>query len=122
MNNMNKDVEPCMFQEFLPIEMAETAELTTAEKNLLGTLCFYYLNHSIYASEHNDWFFKEQKTLFKDSNLSESYGKIIIIKLVFKKLIERASGTNHKCTHYRLCKKIRDLLPDMPEEKNEIPN
>ena len=119
---MNKKIVPCENQEFLPQEVAESekAKLDTAQKNLLGTLCFYYLNHSIYAAEHDGWFFKDQKTLFEESNLSPAEGKRVLLKLVFKRLVERASGTNHKCTRYRLCKGIRDLMPQNPEFKTEV--
>ena len=119
---MNKKIAPCENQEFLPQEVAESekAKLDTAQKNLLGTLCFYYLNHSIYAAEHDGWFFKDQKTLFEESNLSPAEGKRVLLKLVFKRLVERASGTNHKCTRYRLCKGIRDLMPQNPEFKTEV--
>lgn len=119
---MNKKIVPCENQEFLPQEVAESekAKLDTAQKNLLGTLCFYYLNHSIYAAEHDGWFFKDQKTLFEESNLSPAEGKRVLLKLVFKRLVERASGTNGKCTHYRLNKGIRDLMPQNPELKTEV--
>lgn len=119
---MNKKIVPCENQEFLPQEVAESekAKLDTAQKNLLGTLCFYYLNHSIYAAEHDGWYFKDQKTLFEESNLSPAEGKRVLLKLVFKRLVERASGTNHKCTRYRLCKGIRDLMPQNPEFKTEV--
>ena len=119
---MNKKIEECENQEFLPQEVADSkkANLDTAQKNLLGTLCFYYLNHSIYAAEHDGWFFKEQKVLFEESNLSPAEGKRVLLKLIFKRLVERASGTNHRCTRYRLCNGIRDLMPQNPEIKTEV--
>lgn len=118
----NKKIEACENQEFLPKEVAEStkANLNTAQKNLLGTLCFYYLNHSIYAAEHDGWFFKDQKILFDESNLSEAQGKRVMLKLVFKRLVERGSGTNHKCTHYRLHARIRELMPQNPEVKFDV--
>lgn len=114
---MNKKIEICENQEFLPKEVAESekARLDTAQKNLLGTLCFYYLNHSVYADKHEGWFFKDQATLFKESNLSMAEGKRVLLKLIFKRLIERASGTKGKCTYYRLNKGIMDLMPKNPE-------
>lgn len=114
---MNKKIEICENQEFLPKEVAESekAQLDTAQKNLLGTLCFYYLNHSVYADKHEGWFFKDQATLFKESNLSMAEGKRVLLKLIFKRLIERASGTKGKCTYYRLNKGIMDLMPKNPE-------
>lgn len=120
---MNKKIEPCENQEFLPKEVAESekANLDTAQKNVLGTLCFYYLNHSIYAAEHDGWFFKDQKTLFEESNLSPAEGKRVLLKLVYKRLVERTSGTNHKCTLYRLHQSIRELMPQNPEVKIEFP-
>lgn len=120
---MNAKIKPCENQEFLPKEVAESekAKLSTAEKNVLGTLCFYYLNHSIYAAEHDGWFFKDQKTIFEESNLSPAEGKRVLLKLVFKRLVERASGTNHKCTLYRLHQKIMELMPENPEVKTDIP-
>lgn len=120
---MNVKIKPCENQEFLPKEVAESekANLDTAQKNVLGTLCFYYMNHSIFASEHDGWFFKDQKTIFEESNLSPAEGKRVLLKLVFKRLVERASGTNHKCTLYRLHPKIRELMPENPEVKTDIP-
>ncbi len=112
---MNKKIKECENVEFLPEQVRNSKKLDEAEKNILGTLCFYYLNHSIYASKHDGWFFKEQKSIFEESNLSEAQGKRVLLKLVFKRLIERVSGTNHKCTHYRLCKEIRELMPQNPE-------
>ena len=119
---MNKKIKPCENQEFLPKDVAESekANLDTAQKNLLGTLCFYYLNHSIYAAEHDGWFFKDQKTIFEESNLSPAEGKRVMLKLVFKRLVERGSGTNHKCTHYRLHPRIRELMVVNPEVKFDV--
>lgn len=119
---MNNKIEPSENQEFIPVEVSESAKvkLSTAEKNVLGTLCFYYLNHSIYASEHDGWFFKDQKTIFEESNLSPAEGKRILLKLVFKRLIERGTGTNHRCTRYRLHQAIRNLMPQNQELKVEI--
>lgn len=118
----NKKIEACENQEFLPKEVAEStkANLDTAQKNLLGTLCFYYLNHSIYAAEHDGWFFKDQKTLFEESNLSPAEGKRVMLKLAFKRLVERGSGTNHKCTRYRLHVRIRELMAVNPEVKFDV--
>ena len=118
----NRKITPCENQEFLPPQVAdsEKAKLDTAQKNVLGTLCFYYLNHSIYASKHDGWFFKDQRIIFDESNLSEAQGKRVILKLILKRLIERVSGTNHKCTRYRLHPGIVNLLPKNPEiEANE---
>lgn len=112
---MNKKIKVCENVEFIPKQFLERIKLDSAEKNVLGTLCFYYLNHSIYAAKNDGWFFKDQKTIIEESNLSEAQGKRVLLKLILKKLIERASGTNHKCTHYRLCKEIRELMPENPE-------
>lgn len=115
---MNKKIARCENQEFLPQEFAgseRSKRLNTAQKNLLGTLCFYYLSYSIYAAEHNGWFFKDQETLYKESNLSPAEGKRVMLKLIFNRLVERIPGTNHRCTSYRLCKEIRDLMPQNPE-------
>lgn len=112
---MNKKIKECENVEFLPEPVRDSKKLDPAEKNVLGTLCFYYLSHSIYAAKNEGWFFKDQKTIIEESNLSEAQGKRVLLKLILKKLIERASGTNHKCTHYRLCKEIRELMPENPE-------
>lgn len=115
---MNKKIKECENVEFLPEKVRDSKKLDEAEKNILGTLCFYYLNHSIYASKHDGWFFKEQKSLFEESYLSEAQGKRVLLKLILKRQIERAPGTNHKCTHYRLSKEIRELMPQNPETDN----
>lgn len=113
----NKKIKVAENQEFIPQEFVDATniKLTTAEANLLGTLCFYYLNYSIYAAEHDGWFFKDQKTLFEESYLSPADGKRVMLKLIFKRLVERISGTNHRCTLYRLCKGIRASMPQNPE-------
>lgn len=112
---MNKKIKECENVEFLPEQVRNSKKLDTAEKNVLGTLCFYYLSHSIYAAKNDGWFFRDQKSIIEESNLSDAQGKRVLLKLVMKRLIERASGTNHKCTHYRLCKEIRELMPENPE-------
>ena len=112
---MNKKIKECENVEFLPEQVRDSKKLDVAEKNILGTLCFYYLNHSIYAAKHDGWFFKDQKTLIEESNLSDAQGKRVLLKLIIKRLIERTPGTNHRCTHYRLNKAIIELLPQNPE-------
>lgn len=122
---MKTKIRACENQEFIPQEVRESDEsrLDTAQLNLLGTLCFYHLNYSIHVAQNNGWFFKDQQTLFSESNLSPAEGKRTMLKLVLKKLVERIPGTNHKCTAYRLCKDIRDLMPteeiDLEEMANE---
>lgn len=113
----NKKIKVAENQEFIPQEFVDATniKLTTAEANLLGTLCFYHLNYSIYVAEHDGWFFKDQKTLFEESYLSPADGKRVMLKLIFKRLVERISGTNHRCTMYRLCKGIRASMPQNPE-------
>lgn len=119
---MNKRIVKCGNQEFIPQDFAESEKakrLDTAQKNLLGTLCFYHLNYSIAVAKNDGWFFKDQETLFRESNLSPAEGKRVILKLVLNRLVERIPGTNHKCTMYRLCKDIRELMPQNPETELE---
>lgn len=107
----NKKVKPTEDYHFLPTEVQESTKLSTTEKNLLATLCFFRLNYSIYAEEHDRWFYTSQKELEEGAELSHKHLNRVLIDLILKKVIERKSGTNHHCTHYRLHPKIDELLP-----------
>lgn len=108
----NKAVKPSEdFKDFLPTRVQESEKLNINEKNVLATLCFYRLNYSIYATTHDGWFYISQKELENDTNYSHMQLNRILLKLLAKKVIERKSGTNHRCTHYKLHPKIDELLP-----------
>lgn len=108
----NKTVKPSEdYYDFLPQRVQESDKLNINEKNVLATLCFYRLNYSIYATEHDGWFYISQKELEEGSNYSHMQLNRILLKLILKKIIERKSGTNHRCTHYKLHPKIDTLLP-----------
>lgn len=108
----NKKVKPTEdYYDFLPTEVQNSTKLDISEKNVLSTLCFHRLNYSIYAEEHDGWFYTSQKDIEEGAELSHMQTNRILLKLTLKKLIERQSGTNHRCTHYRLHPKIVELLP-----------
>lgn len=114
----NKKVKPTEdYESFLPIEVQESKKLDQTEKNVLAAFCYFRLNYSIHAKQHDGWYYCDLARLAEESDLSVAQLKRVILKLVFKRLIERKSGTNHKCTHYRLHHKIDELLPDSPEEE-----
>lgn len=108
----NRKVKPTEdYYDFLPQRLQESTKLDQSEKNVLATLCYCRLNYSIYAEEHDGWFYTSQKDIEEGSRLSHMQANRILLKLEVKKIIERKSGTNHRCTHYRLHPKIVELLP-----------
>ena len=107
----NKKVKPTEDYHFLPEKVQESTKLSTTEKNLLATLCFFRLNYSVYAEEHDGWFYTSQKELEEGAELSHKHLNRVLMDLILKKAVERKSGTNHRCTHYRLHPKIVELLP-----------
>lgn len=108
----NKKVKPTEdYYDFLPQRVQESTKLDQSEKNILATLCFFRMNYSIYAEEHDGWFYTSQKDIEDGAELSHMQTNRILLKLETKKVIERKSGTNHRCTHYRIHPKIAELLP-----------
>lgn len=109
----NRKVKPCEnYYEFLPQRVQESTKIKTiSEKNVLATLCYEYMSHSIYASENNGWFYCSLKEIMEGCKLEYSQVKKVMLKLSIQKLIERKSGTTHHPTHYRLHPKIVELLP-----------
>lgn len=109
----NKKVNPSEdFYDFLPKEVQESTKIKTiSEKNVLATLCYQYLSHSIYAKANEGWFYCSLDDIKEGCGIERSQLKKIMLKLILQKLIERKSGTKHHCTHYRLHPKIVELLP-----------
>ena len=109
----NKKVKPSEdFYDFLPQRVQESTKIKTiSEKNVLATLCYEYMSHSIYAKQHDGWFYCSLKEVMEGCELEYSQVKKVMLKLATQKLIERKSGTNHRCTHYKLHPKIVELLP-----------
>ena len=77
----------------------------------MATLCFYRLNYSNYATTHDGWFYCSHADIMEGCGLKEAQLKRVLTKLVLQKLIQRKSGTNHRCTHYKLHKGIDERLP-----------
>jgi hypothetical protein len=116
----NKKVKPSEdFYDFLPQRVQESTKLGISEKNVLATLCYYRLKYSDYAKEHDGWFYTSQKELEEGTELSHAQLNRVITKLRYNKpsSIQTKSGTNHRCTHYKLHPKIDELLPK--DEVNE---
>jgi len=107
----NKKQTPSEDWFFLPQRVQESTKLDITEKNVVATLCFYRMNYSIYAKEHDRWFYVSLNEIAEGASMSSAQLKRVLIKLITKKVIERKSGTNHRCTHYRLHSKIDELLP-----------
>lgn len=112
---MNKRIKECENFGFLPIEYREREDLNLTEKNVLATLCYFYLRHSDYVAEHDGWFFKSGEELGVESGIDERTVYRTLVKLELKGLVKRKSGTNKKCTHYKLNPKITELLPKNEE-------
>jgi len=106
-----RKVKRCSDWEFLPVEVQKSKKIKTiTEKNVLATLCFQYLSHSIYASKNDGWFYCSQKDIENGSNIEHSQVNRVLLKLIMQRLVERKSGTNHRCTHYKLHPSIVELL------------
>ena len=109
----NKAVKPSEdYMEFLPEKVQKSTKIKTlSEKNVLATLCFYRLNYSNYATTHDGWFYCSHADIMEGCGLKEAQLKRVLTKLELQTLIQRKSGTNHRCTHYKLHKGIDVLLP-----------
>lgn len=113
---MNKKVKECKNIEFLPQKFQEELK-EQSDKNILSTLCYYRFRFSDYAIANNGFFFTSLEELSKESLVDVSTVKRRLALMQMKKYIERKSGTNHQCTHYKLSKEIEQLL-GIEEEEN----
>lgn len=112
----NKKVKECENIEFLPPKFQEELK-EQSDKNILATLCYNRFRFSDYANTHSGFFFAPLEEIAKESLVDDSTVKRRLALLQMKKHIERKSGTNHQCTHYRLSKEIEQLL-GFEEEEN----
>lgn len=112
----NKKVKECENIEFLPPKFQEELK-EQSDKNILATLCYNRFRFSDYAKSHSGFFFAPLEEIAKDSLVDDSTVKRRLALLQMKKHIERKSGTNHQCTHYKLSKEIEQLL-GLEEEEN----
>ena len=113
---MNKKIKECENIEFLPQKFQEELK-EQSDKNILATLCYFRFRFSDYALANNGFFFTSLDELSKESLVDVSTVKRRLALMQMKKYIERKSGTNHQCTHYRLSKEIEELL-GIEEEEN----
>lgn len=112
----NKKIKECENIEFLPPKFQEELK-EQSDKNILSTLCYNRFRFSDYAKAHGGFFFTSLEELAKESLVDDSTVKRRLALLQMKKHIERKSGTNHQCTHYKLSKEIEELL-GIEEEEN----
>ena len=113
---MNKKIKECENIEFLPQKFQEELK-EQSDKNILSTLCYNRFRFSDYALANNGFFFTSLEELSKESLVDVSTVKRRLALMQMKKYIERKSGTNHQCTHYKLSKEIEELL-GIEEEEN----
>lgn len=113
---MKKKIKECENIEFLPQKFQEELK-EQSDKNILSTLCYYRFRFSDYALANNGFFFTSLEELAKESLVDVSTVKRRLALMQMKKYIERKSGTNHQCTHYKLSKEIEELL-GIEEEEN----
>lgn len=113
---MNKKIKECENIEFLPQKFQEELK-EQSDKNILATLCYCRFRFSDYALANNGFFFTSLEELSKESLVDVSTVKRRLALMQMKKYIERKSGTNHQCTHYKLSKEIEELL-GIEEEEN----
>lgn len=112
----NKKIKECQNIEFLPQKFQEELK-EQSDKNILSTLCYNRFRFSDYAKAHGGFFFTPLEELAKESHVDDSTVKRRLALLQMKKYIDRKSGTNHQCTHYKLSKEIEQLL-GIEEEEN----
>lgn len=105
----NKKIKECENIEFLPQKFQEELK-EQSDKNILATLCYNRFRFSDYAKAHGGFFFTSLEELSKESIVDISTVKRRLALMQMKKYIERKSGTNHQCTHYKLSKEIEQLL------------
>lgn len=105
----NKKIKECENIEFLPQKFQEELK-EQSDKNILSTLCYNRFRFSDYAKAHGGFFFTSLEELAKESFVDDSTVKRRLALMQMKKYIERKSGTNHQCTHYKLSKEIEQLL------------
>lgn len=113
---MNKKIKECENIEFLPQKFQKELK-EQSDKNILATLCYFRFRFSDYALANNGFFFTSLEELAKESLVDVSTVKRRVALMQMKKYIERKSGTNHQCTHYKLSKEIEELL-GIEEEEN----
>lgn len=113
---MNKKIKECENIEFLPQKFQDELK-EQSDKNILSTLCYFRFRFSDYALANNGFFFTSLEELSKESLVDVSTVKRRLALMQMKKYIERKSGTNHQCTHYKLSKEIEELL-GIEEEEN----
>ena len=113
---MNKKIKECENIEFLPQKFQEELK-EQSDKNILSTLCYCRFRFSDYALANNGFFFTSLEELSKESLVDVSTVKRRLALMQMKKYIERKSGKNHQCTHYKLSKEIEELL-GIEEEEN----
>lgn len=105
----NKKIKECENIEFLPQKFKEELK-EQSDKNILATLCYCRFRFSDYALANNGFFFTSLEELSKESLVDVSTVKRRLALMQMKKYIERKSGTNHQCTHYKLSNEIEQLL------------
>lgn len=105
----NKKIKECENIEFLPPKFQEELK-EQSDKNILSTLCYNRFRFFDYAKAHGGFFFTSLEELAKESLVDDSTVKRRLALLQMKKYIDRKSGTNHQCTHYKLSKEIEQLL------------
>lgn len=105
----NKKIKECENIEFLPQKFQEELK-EQSDKNILSTLCYNRFRFYDYALANNGFFFTSLEELAKESLVDVSTVKRRLALMQMKKYIERKSGTNHQCTHYKLSKEIEELL------------
>ena len=104
------------FENFLPVELQTDSRFLISELNVLAALCFFWHRFSDHVSNNHGWFYCSQDDITEHTGdtKKEQVGnrRLNSILTKFKRmgLIETKSGTNHKCTWYKLSPNIEKLL------------
>ena len=102
--SIDENVPVCDNQKFLPKEVSEStkANLTPAQKNVLGTLCSTYTKYKKKSDENGGWFFNTKQSIFDDSRVTVEVGNQVLMELKEKRLIDMKREEGQKAMRYKL--------------------
>ena len=113
---MKKKIKPTeSYNDFLPQRLKDSTKIKTlSEKNVLASLCYFYMSYYNYAQSHDGWFFCSHDEIIKDCKLEKAQVKRILVKLEAQTLISRKKQNGFKKpTLYKLHDAIVALMPKL---------
>ena len=91
--------------DLLPKSVQNTKELTAKRKNVLAQIIYLDNGMSEFKSTNDGWFYRDNKTLSKECNITEANLLPCLAKLQQMGFIERRSGksTSRTASYYKIC-------------------